>query len=51
MEFLQYVIRRKDFDDKRYRLIQCADLTVRQIQLDKRGNDSWSDEHLLRTEL
>ena len=37
MELFQNVVRRKNFDDKRYRLIQCADLTVRQIQLDKSG--------------
>lgn len=34
MEFLQNVIRRKHFDDERYRLVQCAELAVRQIELD-----------------
>lgn len=33
MELLQNVIRGKDLYDERYRFIQRADLTVRQIQL------------------
>lgn len=42
MELLEYTIHRKDFYDERYRLVQCAYLAVRKIQLGRSGGTTRS---------